>query len=336
VLAFLLVLVPAGLLGWMRLRTEDRLGDVTATPDPVVLQIAEVEDWGDRSVYVSIEWGEPVEVAAPSWSGVVTDVYVAPGDKVASGGQVVQIDRIDRIAASTPVPFSRPLARRDEGPDVMMLQELLASWGLYEGEMDGDYGAGTVAAVKEWAAGLGVLKPSGGFDPAWLVWLPASEFEVGAIPAQVGFPAPAAGSAILIGPTPIIDVVINDPAAAISGFDGTWVLRIGNDEYTLVDGRLTAESLELLASTATSEDRELSASVRRATPETTLEIPPSAIVTNADGSTCVWLETGGGFEPTMITLTAGSGIRVGAGPELEPGDAVLVNPLDVLPDPECR
>lgn len=58
--------------------------------------------------------------------------------------------------APTPEPQYTTLRRGDQGPDVVTLQQALTELGYLKGAADGNFGTGTMTAVKEFQAAEGL------------------------------------------------------------------------------------------------------------------------------------------------------------------------------------
>lgn len=94
------------------------------------------------------------------------------------------------------MPFYRDMARGAEGEDVAHLQQLLVDVGYLDDTPDGEYGASTTAAVREWQRATGQPR-TGGVALGTLLALgelpaavhPAQEFRVGALVVAGGEPA---------------------------------------------------------------------------------------------------------------------------------------------------
>jgi len=253
-----------------------------------------------------------------------------------SGGRVVKVDGVWRVAVASPEPFWRRLSRRDRGSDVTMLQGWLAEAGFFDGEADGVFGRGLQSAVKAWAESLGVVKPDGSFDPSWVVWLPAGSFPVSEVTVEVGSPAPSAGSPVLEGATPLVEVTLRDQNDRRFVEEGRWVLAVGDVEVGVVDGQVTAEGLATLAGVLDPAESFASGRVRREAPVKVLEVPATAVVANREGATCVFVPDGsGGFKVRSVTLAGGRVSRVDVAEGLTEGDEVLVNPQDLFDAPTC-
>ena len=254
---------------------------------------------------------------------------------MSTGDVVVSVDGVHRVAAASEVPFWRSLGRNDAGEDVVALQLLLESLGLYEGEVDGRYGPAMVSAVNRFAEGLGVVRPQGVFDPGWVVWLPLEPFPVERVEAHLGRPAPGPGEVLLEGPSAIAETVMTDVEGRRLGLEGGWLLELDGVDYEMVDGEFTADAEVSLAEVLDSETSELFGRVRRAHPVPVVEIPAAAVTSSLAGGLCVWVPAGESFSPVPVTLDGGRVARVFVSAGLEPGDEILINPGEVVGDPIC-
>lgn len=334
------LLVPAAFLGGLMM-SADRLQDVGDPPEPLVVPVEEVLYDEQTGVSVTLHWTEGQALFAPSWAGTVGRITVGAGDVVRNGDTIATIDGVDRSMVTTPQPFYRLLGRRESGEDVTWLQDVLVQLG-YLDELPTDretVGFNVLQAIRKLAEDLGVEGRVDAFDPAWFVWMPEDSFPVDRVELQPGGQAPAAGTAVLIGPPTLVDVTIQPLEGG--------VLRLAPDTpYELVaeaatypidpaTSSLTAEARDRLAMTIPPLLDSVSGTVRRVDPMPVWAVPSSAIQTEEDGRLCIWRESGAGFRPQPVEVVAG---RAGVA-FLEPADStavrLLVNPADVLEDPAC-
>lgn len=82
VFAAFVVAIPAALLVWRRVQTEDRLSDLE--PDPVVVPVESRQINDTIAVSVVGLWGESLSVVAPLWPGMIASVEVERNADVAS------------------------------------------------------------------------------------------------------------------------------------------------------------------------------------------------------------------------------------------------------------
>lgn len=334
--AVLAVLLPALVLVWIRMRTDDRLDAISPVPSPITHVVESRPDTRAVGVSVEIRWLDGETVAAPSWSGTVTGLHLSPGDVIGSNDLVASVDGIDRVAITTPTPLYRHLGRGDTGDDVAHLQAVLAGMGWFDGDADGRYGPGTVAAVRAFATYLGVARPDGRFDPAWVVWLPSTSFAVGSVDATVGFPAPAPGTAWLRGPQVVAEVTLVQADGARLKLDGdAWELWIGDAVVALHDGLPNLQDMERVTQRPSDGETTVSVSGRvlRADAPDVPVVPAAAVVAGTDGEHCVYTPEGA---PLPVVLGRGETGTVFIDSGVETGTRILVNPADVIADPSCR
>ncbi|WP_029069046.1 peptidoglycan-binding protein [Jonesia quinghaiensis] len=82
-------------------------------------------------------------------SPIVTERIAKAGATVPSGKPVVSIAGYPVFVLSIPFPLYRDLAPGDSGQDVKALQTELSRLGHYTGSIDGEYGPGMAAAVRD-------------------------------------------------------------------------------------------------------------------------------------------------------------------------------------------
>lgn len=331
----ILVLAPIVFLGWLRLRAEDRLSEISPPTVAVVAEVQEVIVDDLEAVNLVLSWSSAPELIAPAWQGTVTTLSVSPGDVLVTGDSIIGVNGVNRIAAATENPFWRPLSRDNRGPDVEQLEELLLSLGHYGGTADGRYDAALAISVDALAKTLGVLQPDSTFDPSWIIWLPSDPFPVATVEAGVGRPAPSSGTVFLTGHSTIAQISFFDSDGESLPLDGDWLVNIAGRDYTAIDGALTQQSLHELARRISSEVTELSGRVRRAQPVRAIAIPTTAVASNRDGTECVWVPVGSEFAARSVTIDGGQVGSVFVADGLSSSDSVLLNPFEYLANPIC-
>lgn len=330
-----LVVVPAAGLVWVQSQTADRL--VELEPEPVALVIPVEERLDESQVAVSIlgTWGESVGVVAPDWFGTVSGVSVQVGSEVASGDVVALIGGIDRMAWLSDAAFWRPLVVRDSGDDVAELQSMLTGLGFFEGEVDGVFGRDLEVSVKAWEASIGVVRPTGRFEPGYVVWFPEPEILVASVGLVNGAPAPGAGSVVLESAVPLSAVTLIDQDGRTVAPEGVWVLQVDDVQVEMVDGVVSPDGLEALGLVLDPEGNPSSGRIRIAEPTLEITIPATAVVAAADGSLCVYVPAGAEYEIRVITVGSGRVSTVDVSSGLAAGDEVLANPADMFDAPVC-
>jgi hypothetical protein len=225
--------------------------------------------------------------------------------------------------------------------EIKMLNDLLTLLGYDAGEGD-DWSYWTLLGVQQLASDLGVsnLKTVTGLDPSWLVWIPAETFAVQSTNLVVGTPAPAAGEPVFIGPPSIsrATVAASTGGALPAGTDGTaWVLRYGDVaiSYEATAITDTVGLAQLSAVLSPDELETVSAQLQRTQPVLAWELPATAIVTDGEGSTCVFVLADSDFRSVPIrTLSGEIGVTRIAG-ELPATGTFLTNPTQVIRNATC-
>lgn len=328
--ALCLLLGPVLVLGWVRLRTEDRLSGIDPPVEAVVVESVVRVDSGRKGGSMNLWWSEAAVVRSPMWSGVVTEVLVAPGDVLESGSLVVEVDGVDRVALASPKPFWRFLGEGSSGSDVEWLEELLSEQGLFDGIPDEKFNSVTARAVELFASSLGLDGKTRVFDPSWVVWMPSEGFEVASVEATVGAVAPAFDSVLLAGPVEISGAEFVDYQGAAVEIPGEWVFLFDDaSPLSLVDGALTEESRFTLEDLVVPGVEAVNGWIERAVPVESLAVPSTALVSDVDGSLCVHVEAGSGYEPRQVVLSGGAVSESYVGSGLEAGVPVLANPADM-------
>ncbi|WP_181034350.1 peptidoglycan-binding protein [Arthrobacter sp. GMC3] len=103
---------------------------------------------------VSAIWVD-VPTAENQSKGVVTGTDQNPERPKLSGDLLYSVNLRPVVVAQGNIPSFRSLSEGDEGADVALLQEFLASKGLFFGKQDGKFRSDSTAAVKLWQKSLG-------------------------------------------------------------------------------------------------------------------------------------------------------------------------------------
>ncbi len=223
VLALLLVAAAAG-MGWWASRAT-LTSTVPAEGEPVsqaVVWAEATEGSVGRSLPLSSTLRQPaVPVAQNTLTGVVT--RVSPGE--VDQGDVVY------VVGDTPVrvvqgegPFWRDLATGAKGEDVTALQVLLIDQGHLDGEADGEFGPGTLRAVRAWQKAEG-REQTGTVPLGELIAVPD-------LPAVVQL-----GEAIVVGQT----LGGGEDAVLAPTGDREFVLVVTQDQARLIPAEATVE-----------------------------------------------------------------------------------------------
>ena len=95
------------------------------------------------------------ELTSPA-SGTVTKVRTKEGAKLGPLTPLFDVNGVTIRGIPSVVPLYRDLAEGDEGEDVKALQRALAITGYDPGDVDGDFGDGTVEALTDWQEANGL------------------------------------------------------------------------------------------------------------------------------------------------------------------------------------
>jgi hypothetical protein len=335
-IVILALVAPLAFLVWLRTSTEDRLSGLDVSPEPVTMVVSSTESFDPQGAVAFLIWSDPAAAAAPPWSGMVTGLGVAPGDVVETGDVVVQVDGIDRIAYQAESPLYRSLRRNDSGPDVEVLETLLNGWGFLAEAPDRTFTSATGTAVNGLGQSLGVARAGGVFDLSWLVWLGPDDLRVVEVEAAVGFPAPAPGTPFLVGAPSIIDAVLTNQEGRPLETEGARVMEVDGEPIEFVDGLASAEQLAKMSGLVRPLSEQISGSLKLKTPRVAFVVPSTALVIDETGASCVFVDDGGRFVSTGVTIGGGRASTVDIVDGLENGQAVLINPGAVIGSPTCR
>lgn len=335
------LVVSAGLVGagwWAGRSALDTPSDPVGVGEPVVYEVVDGTVGRSLSFAAVAEW--PVEdLVRNAAVGVVTSVSVDQGDSVDAGDVLYSVDLRPVVVARGVVPAFRDMALRVEGPDVAQLQSFLAGMGLYDGEIDGDFGSGTRVAVQAWQKEIGVAD-DGVVRVGDLVF-------VSELPMRVTLDGAVSVGMPLVGGEVTARRVVGDPLFTIplsaeqrslvplhaevrvSHSGGVWDARIRQVHEDDVSGQLSLD-LEAIdggsvcgadcAAAVALEDMTDFSSELVVVPETTGPIVPvAAIETASNGSTSV---TTPGGRVIVEIVAAASGLAVVDGVAV--GDEIIL------------
>jgi hypothetical protein len=196
------------------------------------------------------QWAEPYSAVAPSWSGIVSSILVAPGDTVDDGTPVLRIDGVEIRYYVTDQPIYKEVCEGDaslvdEVRRVLQAQEIRVGDTKTIGRRD-------VTAIREYAAAIGVPGAStvSCFDPGWIIFGTKAAGPIQDIHLTVGAPPPSAGDPVFTGARVLDGLELRgDTGVATldrqlsSGGDGTFA-----SSELVVGGVSTGVSLADLAS----------------------------------------------------------------------------------------
>lgn len=283
---------------------------VIDAPAVEAVTVPRTTDLVDESTTVSIVpvWTQPISLAYRGPGGLVTAVHVAPGDVVGQGSPLFDVDGHPFRVAVTAAPWPQALTAKSGRTSIAELNAFLAASGFPAGD-GGVWGTSTGRGVQQYAAAMGIEGKVTQFEPSWVVWAP-SELSVGAVEVSTGFGAPADGDKVLVAAARIGSATIEsssalDPAAFVVDVSGTTL--------ALASGQTVAqESLVALEGVVPEGEERVDAVARLREPREVLTVPPSAVVTDQSGATCL-----------LAVATAGRGVEVG-GKAFEPFPADVI------------
>lgn len=314
-----------------------------------------VQDHQRQVVTVLPDWGPVLRVLAPEWSGTVTATGAGPGDVVSSGDNVVEIDGMWRMAASTERPFFRAVGSGDSGWDVGQLHRLLVDLGY----LDVEYGdsnkadSATVRAVRLFASDQGFLGSVASFDPSWVLWLGAPRMTVAKLNFSVGGRAPAPGNVVVESEPELRSLSLHLPDGGPPMMQGHRSLNVDGTLLRLADGEINDRDLIALGESGVigSQDgasvvgpgsgaAEFSGWLELDDPVHGYQVPASAVRSGADQRTCVWVTVTGdspapNFAAVAVDVTAGGASSVIVVGDLADRSMVLVNPSEALENAGC-
>jgi len=342
--------LPAASVWWLsREASSTALADPATTYVPVQANLDPV--LADVDLFITRS-GAPVLVA-PSLSGLVEQVSVAPGAVITSGTPVLLAGGISRIAFATERPFARPLARGIAGPDVPMLNGLLASMGMPAGSGTA-VGSQTEAGIRALGRSLGAGNAVTTFDPGWIVFLPITQMTVTSTSLIVGAPVPAAGQIMVTGQSFLVSAQLVSPGAITvpeptpgSG-DGEQApatpevpenlplvsaspetaLSFSGIELELDSARtaLSPAGLIALADLAPPESVLVAASLSTPAGDGEFAVPPAALFPGLTDDTCVLRRRAGTRESIQVEEVGGTYDRTIVTGDLRVGDELALSP----------
>lgn len=286
------------------------------------------------------EW-KPVPVGDNRAQGVVTSIAVTAGDEVRQGTTLYSVDLRPVVVAQGDVPAFRPIGEKTTGPDVAQLQQLLLDLGLYGGSIDGESGAETLAAIKEWQQSLG-LEPTGEVKAGDVIFVPTLPTRV-ALDSEKVFRGATltGGEPVLRGlpSSPVFTLPVTDSQAALipSGTRVEITSPAGDvwegyatdqtqdtESQTVVVGLTGVDGVPICGDTcgqiaATGQSR-LTSRIVTTEEVTGLVVPSAALVTFADGQVAVTTDEGERVSVKVVASARGMSVVEG----LEPGTQVQI------------
>ncbi len=283
------------------------------TPDEPLLRdemVAAVSRTTRRTAPASVElkWSAARRVEVGDAAGKVTAMFAAPGEPLACGAPVVAVDGSVVWALCGNVPLWRDVTATTKGADADAVADLLIGLGQLSAEDRSD-GRRRTDAWKGLQRYLG-QPVTGVFRPSDAIFI-GEEITPSRVLVNVGDRVSNDSDLLevdsVLQSATVLTATGNNPD--LSG----WVFTAdgsANEFPVSRDGSLEAGDFEeVAAATRESTDAALptriQGSVRLVTPISLVGVPPSALVTAPDGSTCVELATGGTVPVKIVESATG-------------------------------
>ncbi len=306
-----------------------------------------------RTVFLGLQWSDPGTLRAPAWTGTVQEVLISAGQQITNGTPLLRIDGVQRVAASTEWPFSRPLTIGDQGTDVLHLTAWLQTQGIGVDSSD-SFSYDTLSGVRELATRLDVPAADdiSFFDPSWLIFI-NGDATVQEVAVGVGAPAPVTGEEfITLQPTLSRAVLQGDdkgqrtnqrsnneetisedsnedelvPSETAGSLEKLFIQDI---EIPLDDSRqgLSEEGLSLLSDVVEGTPESIQASLRQENVPNSWVVPATAVVSGESGQTCIFLQNGSTETETQANVIHSVGGKVIVSAKLQEDDLVILFPI---------
>ncbi len=277
------------------------------------------------------EW-TPVPVGTNQAVGVVTSIDIMAGDEISPGQVLYSVNLRPVVAARGDVPAFRTIEQGTRGADVAQLQQMLTDTGHYAGPVDGNAGARTVAAVREWQKSTG-LEQTGAVEVGDVIFIPhlpsrvslnqeimtrgaalaGGEDVVRALPAAPSFTLPVTDAQAAMMATGT-RVEITSPEGDLWEGLVTGQERDGQSQTTVVHlsgAEGSTVCADRCAQVPVAGESLLSSRVVTVEPTSGLIVPSAALVTTSDGTIAVIDETGARTPVTVVASARGMSVVEG-------------------------
>ncbi|WP_282838110.1 peptidoglycan-binding domain-containing protein [Microbacterium flavum] len=325
---FVAGIVAAGAVAWAVAAVTEPAADPLETTDFTLVEVTSGEVGSSIQLNSVAEW-TPEPAGANRAAGVVTGVQVEAGAEVAQGSVLYTVDLRPVVIAQGNVPAFRDIGDRSVGADVRQVQQMLTDLGFYRGEIGGEAGAMTVAAIKAWQKSLGVDQTGvvGAGDVIFVPTLPTrvaldpelirrgasmtgGEQVLSALPASPDFTIPVTDAQAGMIPAGTRVEITSPDGDVWTGFTGEQTRDADTGTITLA---LSGEDGAAICGDQCSQvpvTGQASLASKIVTVETVdgLVVPSSALVTGADGQLAVIDETGGRLPVTVTTSARGMSV----------------------------
>lgn len=311
-LILLLAVLLLGGVAWAVL-TLFRVPDAPeSAPEYALVEVVPGEVSETLQLNVAAAWAA-TPIGTNRASGTVTGVAVAAGDEVSQGTVLYTVNLRPVVVAQGEVPAFRDIAAGVSGEDVRQAQQMLADLGYFAGDISGEAGALTAAAIREWQASLGA-EETGVIALGDIIFVPTLPIRV-ALDQDI-----IARGATLLGGEPAILGLAASPEFTIpvtaaqaaripegskvemtSPAGNTWLGVTGEQKREEADGTVVIavhglEGAEICGSACAElpafDGRTLLASVHIRETVAGLVVPSSALYSEADGTVILVDERG--------------------------------------------
>ena len=271
-------------------------------PAPLVIPVSIANRSRSMGVGVVTE-SAPGHQAVSATSGTLTAVLAKPGDTLATGDPVVVVDDRTIRALVAERPLWRDLAAGTKGEDVHAIQSLLAALGHLDAAPDGTYGPATRAAVRAFDAAEGRRTDGSTFPRSAVTWIGAEPLTVAGVDVTPGYGLEG-GATLLHAAEHAITVRVWAPAGA-PRCDGAAELVVGPARAPSQpgSGRVAAPDDVTAIAAQIGAAGESTGQVVEVSRRTVAVVPATAVVTDADGTSCVFPSVDGA--PLPVTVTGG-------------------------------
>lgn len=275
-------------------------------PDSVTVGSREIT--GRTSVELHMEFAEPERVTSRT-AGLITSVHIATGDSLSQGNPVFGVNGADVYAFRGAQPLYREVREGDEGDLVSSLGDFLVSRGELSAT-DNVFGPVFRAAVVRFQEVAGLAERDGVFRPTYVVYIPESVQQVGAVSLRVGEPVdvgdvlaeapatPSSGHFVAPDTPEALSTLATAPIELAAG-DATFDLENGivlsAQETSAVYAFLLSQVSDgALSSNAIARDDTLATVseifLQFGEPQVFASVPSTALYTSPGGTVCVFVE----------------------------------------------
>lgn len=321
----------AGLTVWAVVTVTQPAKDPLESPSYTLVTVVEGEVGASIQLNTLAEWtSSPIGVNRAS--GVVTSVNVDAGAEVTQGSTIYTVDLRPVVVARGAVPAFRPIGDGTKGEDVRQVQQMLTDLGFYNGEVGGEAGSVTAAAIRDWQKSLG-QEPTGVVEVGDIIFVPQLPARV-SVDGKVVYPGTSlvSGEQVLAGlpASPVFTVPATETQAAMmpsgtrveitSPSGAVWVGVVVEHKRDTQSGTTNAilAGLDGAIICGDSCDEvpvtgQLTLSSKVVTVETVqgLIVPSSALISTADGQLAVVDEAGQRFPVTVTAAARGESVIEG-------------------------